>query len=90
MATPAGLFPAFAMKLLDFVALYDLILAPFGAIIVFEQFFYKQAGIVKNYAEVAQVKCNKTVRFASGISFVLFHIISKRFDFLLSFVTLPA
>ncbi|MGB7393289.1 MAG: hypothetical protein WA913_02735, partial [Pricia sp.] len=46
IATIAGLFPAFAMKLLGFVALYGFILAPFGAIIVFEHFFYKQAGIV--------------------------------------------
>lgn len=34
VATIAGLFPAFAMKLLDFVALYGFILAPIGAIIV--------------------------------------------------------
>ncbi|MBN4048475.1 hypothetical protein JYU17_00725, partial [Flavobacteriaceae bacterium AH-315-O20] len=34
IATIAGLFPAFAMKLLGFVALYGFILAPFGAIIV--------------------------------------------------------
>ena len=41
LATIAGLFPAFAMKLLGFVALYGFILAPFGAIIVFEHFFAK-------------------------------------------------
>ncbi|MGB2846079.1 MAG: hypothetical protein WBB93_00825, partial [Saprospiraceae bacterium] len=36
VATLAGIFPAFAMKLLGFVALYGFILAPFGAVIVFE------------------------------------------------------
>jgi purine-cytosine permease-like protein len=47
LATVAGLFPAFAMKLLGFVALYGFILAPFGAVIVFEHFLHKQTGIVK-------------------------------------------
>ncbi|MGB3149669.1 MAG: hypothetical protein WBB27_03315 [Maribacter sp.] len=90
VATIAGLFPAFAMKLLGFVALYGFILAPFGAIIVFEHFFYKRAGIVRNYAEVANIKFNKAVLFAWVISFGLFYFISLQFDVFLSFVTLPA
>lgn len=90
VATIAGLFPAFAMKLLGFVALYGFILAPFGAIIVFEHFFHKQAGIVKNYAEVASIKFNNSVFFAWAISFGLFYFISIQFDVFLSFVTLPA
>ncbi len=90
VATVAGLFPAFAMKLLGFVALYGFILAPFGAIIVFEHFFHKQAGIVKNYAEIANLKFNKSVFLAWAISFGLFYFISLQFDVFLSFVTLPA
>ncbi|MBT2161267.1 purine-cytosine permease family protein [Zobellia barbeyronii] len=90
VATIAGLFPAFAMKLLGFVALYGFILAPFGAVIVFEHFFHKQAGIVKNYAEVANIKFNKSVFLAWAISFGLFYFISIQFDVFLSFVTLPA
>lgn len=90
LATVAGLFPAFAMKLLGFVALYGFILAPFGAIIVFDHFFHKQAGIVKNYAEVANLKFNKAVFFAWAISFALFYFISIQFDVFLSFLTLPA
>ncbi|WP_317045610.1 MULTISPECIES: hypothetical protein [Arenibacter] len=90
VATIAGLFPAFAMKLLGFVALYGFILAPFGAIIVFEHFFHKQAGIVKNYAEVANLKFNRAVFFAWAISFGLFYFISVQYDVFLSFVTLPA
>jgi purine-cytosine permease-like protein len=90
VATIAGLFPAFAMKLLGFVALYGFILAPFGAIIVFEHFFHKKAGIVKNYAEVANIKFNKSVFLAWAISFGLFYFISLQFDVFLSFVTLPA
>jgi purine-cytosine permease-like protein len=90
IATVAGLFPAFAMKLLGFVALYGFILAPFGAIIVFEHFFHKQAGIVKNYAEAANLAFNKSVFFAWAISFGIFYFISVQFDIFLSFVTLPA
>jgi purine-cytosine permease-like protein len=90
IATVAGLFPAFAMKLLGFVALYGFILAPFGAVIVFEHFFHKQAGIQKNYAEVAGISFNKSVFYAWLISFGLFYGISLQFDIFLSFVTLPA
>jgi purine-cytosine permease-like protein len=90
VATIAGLFPAFAMKLLGFVALYGFILAPFGAIIVFEHFYHKKAGIVKNYAEIANIQFNKAVFLAWAISFGLFYFISLQFDVFLSFVTLPA
>ncbi|MBD0831858.1 purine-cytosine permease family protein [Aestuariibaculum sediminum] len=90
IATIAGLFPAFAMKLLGFVALYGFILAPFGAVIVFEHFFHKKLGIVKNYAEAANLQFNKSVFLAWVISFGLFYFISVQFDVFLSFVTLPA
>ncbi|MFX0555419.1 purine-cytosine permease family protein [Maribacter sp. CXY002] len=90
VATIAGLFPAFAMKLLDFVALYGFILAPIGAIIVFEHFFHKQAGILTDYAEKANLQFNKSVLFAWAISFGLFYFISVQFNVFLSFVTLPA
>jgi len=90
VATLAGLFPAFAMKLLDFVALYGFILAPVGAVIVFEHFFHRQMGIVQDYAEIAHLKFNKSVLLAWAISFGLFYFISLQFDVFLSFVTLPA
>lgn len=90
VATIAGLFPAFAMKLLGFVALYGFILSPFGAIIAFEHFFHKDWGITKNYAEVAGLQFNKSVILAWAISFGLFYFISVKFDVFLSFVTFPA
>jgi purine-cytosine permease-like protein len=90
IATAAGLFPAFAMQLLGFVALYGFILAPFGAVIVFEHFFHEQAGIKKNYAELAGIKFNYSVLYAWAISFGIFYFIHLKFDVFLSFVTLPA
>jgi len=90
VATIAGLFPAFAMKLLGFVALYGFILAPIGAIIVFEYFFADKVGIVKNYAEKAGINFNVAVLLAWGISFGIFYAISISQGIFLSFLTLPA
>jgi hypothetical protein len=90
IATIAGLFPAFAMKLLGFVALYGFILAPVGAIIVFEHFFAEKWGIAKNYAEKAGISFNMAVLLAWGISFGLFYALSISQDIFLSFLTLPA
>ena len=90
IATVAGLFPAFAMKLLGFVAFYGFVLAPFGAVIVFEHFFHERAGIRKNYAEAAGIRYNPAVLWAWAISFGLFYFLSEQFGIFLSFVTLPA
>ena len=90
IATIAGLFPAFAMKLLGFVALYGFILAPIGAVIVFEHFFAQRAGILPNYAEQAKIRFNWSVAGAWVLSFGLFYFISLKYDVFLSFLTLPA
>lgn len=90
VATIAGIFPAFAMKLLDFVALYGFILAPVGAIIVFEHFFAGKWGLVKNYAEATGSTFNSAVLLAWAISLVVFYSISHFGGVFLSFLTLPA
>lgn len=90
LATIAGLFPAFAMKLLDFVALYGFILAPVGAVIVFEYFFADRFGVVKDYAEKSGIKFNMAVLLAWGISFGVFYGLSVTNGIFLSFLTLPA
>jgi purine-cytosine permease-like protein len=90
LATIAGIFPAFAMKLLDFVALYGFILAPVGAIIVFEHFFADKWNIAKNYAEKANIHFNLSVFLAWGISAIGFYFLSVSQGVFLSFLTLPA
>ncbi len=90
IATIAGLFPAFAMKLLGFVALYGFILAPVGAIIVFEHFFAHRFGIQTNYAEKSGLTFNISVFLAWGLSFALFYSLSLSNGIFLSFLTLPA
>lgn len=90
IATIAGIFPAFAMKLLGFVALYGFILAPIGAVIVFEHFFAGKAGIETNYAEKKGIHFNLAVFLAWGLSFGIFYSISVSRGVFLSFLTLPA
>ena len=90
VATIAGIFPSFAMKLLDFVAVYGFILAPVGAVIVFEYYFADRYGVIKNYAEKSNIAFNKSVFFAWLISFVIFFGWSKTQGVFLSFLTLPA
>jgi len=90
VATIAGIFPAFAMQLLGFVALYGFILAPFGAIIVFEHFFVKRLGLIPFYAESKGIPFNHSVFLAWLFSFLIFYGISISQDVFLSFLTLPA
>jgi purine-cytosine permease-like protein len=90
VATVAGIFPAFAMKLLDFVALYGFILAPVGAIIVFEYFFADKFGIIREYALQKGVSFNLAVVFSWAISLSVFYSIGTFGGVFLSFLTLPA
>jgi len=90
IATVAGIFPAFAMKLLDFVAFYGFMLAPIGAIIVFSYFYSKKLGIEEFYAEKLNLDYNPAVLIAWIGSFGLFYFISLKFSIFLSFLTLPA
>ena len=78
------------MKLLDFVAFYGFMLAPIGAIIVFEHFYSEKFGIIKFYAEKTGLKYNPAVLISWVGSIVLFSFISIKYDIFLSFLTLPA
>ena len=51
VATVAGMFPAIAMKLLDFVALYGLVLMPMGAVVFVDFWLSRRLGFEPNYAE---------------------------------------
>lgn len=90
LATAAGIFPAFAMKLLDFVAVYGFILAPVGAIIVFDYFFSSRWNIIPKYAEEKNLSMNWAVIGAWGLSVILFYSYAQMTGTFLSFLTLPA
>jgi purine-cytosine permease-like protein len=58
LATLAALFPALAMKLLDFVGLYGTILMPMGAIIFVDFYLLERLGLKSDYAEHARSSFN--------------------------------
>lgn len=51
VTTIAALFPALMMRLLDFVALYGLVLMPMGAVIFADYWLLPRLGLRANYAE---------------------------------------
>lgn len=67
LATVAGMFPAIAMKLLDFVALYGLVLMPMGAVIFVDFWLAGRFGFRSRYAEAAGISFN----WAAGLAWVL-------------------
>ena len=67
VATVAGLFPAIAMQMLGFVALYGLILMPMGAVIFVDHYLIARLGMRKNYAEFTRSSFN----WAAGLTWFL-------------------
>lgn len=64
IATLAGIFPAFAFRLLDFVGLYGTILAPMGAVIFADWYFAKRANFTPFAASASGMAINPSVLFA--------------------------
>ena len=56
-------FPVFFMKLLDYVALYGLVLMPIGAIVVVEHWVFPKLGIPRFRAETQKLWLNWQVLF---------------------------
>lgn len=90
VATLAGLFPAFAMKLLDFVALYGFILAPVGAILFFQHHFGDQFNVLKDYAFEKGLNFNISVLLSWLLCIGVFYFLAVYYGIFLSFLTLPA
>lgn len=67
LATLAGIFPAVAMKLLGFVALYGLLLMPMGAIIFVDFWLFERLGLRRDYAAATGVSVN----WAAGLTWLL-------------------
>ncbi|MBN2318622.1 MAG: hypothetical protein JXR49_06080 [Acidobacteria bacterium] len=67
LATIGGIFPALVMKLLDFVALYGLILMPMGTVIFLDYWVLPKLNLKSFYAEVAGISTN----WAAGAAWIL-------------------
>jgi purine-cytosine permease-like protein len=67
VATFAGMFPAIAMKLLDFVAIYGMILMPMGAVIFVDFWLIPKLGLRSSYAELS----GDSLNWAAGAAWLL-------------------
>ncbi len=66
IATIAGIFPALVMKLLDFVALYGLVLMPMGAVIFIDFWVIPKLGMKSFFAEIKNIDFN----WAAGAAWI--------------------
>ena len=67
LATLGAIFPALVMKLLDFVALYGLILMPMGTVIFLDYWVLPKLNLKSFYAETAGIAVN----WAAGAAWIL-------------------
>jgi len=67
IATLAGMFPAIAMRMLNFVAIYGLVLMPMGAVIFVDFYLIRRLGMLDNYAERSRSSFN----WAAGLTWFL-------------------
>jgi nucleobase:cation symporter-1, NCS1 family len=85
----AGIFPAFAMNLLDFVGIYGTILAPVGAIIIVDHFFAKTVGIATDPAEHSGTSFNMVVLLAWLIPVAVAMYLNQYHGVFASYLPLP-
>ena len=67
ITTLAALFPALVMRLLDFVALYGLVLVPMGAVIFADYYLIPKLNLKSYYAESKGLLFN----WAAGLTWIL-------------------
>jgi purine-cytosine permease-like protein len=67
ITTIAAFFPALVMKLLEFVALYGLILMPMGAIIMMDVYIIPRLGLKPDFAEAS----GKTFSIPAGLTWLI-------------------
>jgi purine-cytosine permease-like protein len=89
VCTLAGIFPAFAMQLLDFVGVYGTILAPMGAIIAVDHFLGPRLGI-RSPAGTTATPFNFAVLFAWLIPVAIALWLVFQHDVQAFFLPLPA
>jgi purine-cytosine permease-like protein len=67
IATIGAVFPALAMKLLDFVGFYGTILMPMGAVIAAEFYLFRKLGLTRDFAE----RTGDTINVAAGAAWLV-------------------
>lgn len=67
IATVSAIFPIVTMKLLDFVALWGMILMPMGAVIFMDFWMLPRLGLRSNFAEAT----GRSINWAAGAAWIL-------------------
>ena len=71
ITTLAACFPALVMKLLDFVALYGLILMPMGAVIFADFWLLPKLSLKQDFAEWQQILFSWPAAFTWGVTLLI-------------------
>jgi purine-cytosine permease-like protein len=89
VTTLAACFPALVMRLLDFVALYGLILMPIGAVIYVDTYWLKKIGLTDEYAEKAGINFNGSVAITWILTLILCLVLNLSMNIEIFFLGLP-
>jgi purine-cytosine permease-like protein len=89
IATLAGLFPAIAMKLLGFVAIYGMVLMPMGAVVFADFWLLKKFGLQDFFAERSKSMFNPAAGSAWIVTLVICVLLVKFAGIQIYFVSLP-
>ena len=89
ITTLAACFPALVMKLLEFVALYGLLLMPMGAIIVTDTYILPKLKLKSDFAETFNKSFNISAFLAWILCLVICILINQIFGMEVFFLGLP-
>lgn len=89
VTTIAACFPALVMKLLEFVALYGLILMPVGAVIFADVYWLPKLGLKDEYAERSGSKFNVAVAVTWMLTLIICVILNISAGIEIFFLGLP-
>jgi len=89
IATVAGMFPLITMRLLDFVALYGLLLMPMGAVIFVDFWLIRKFGLQSSYAERSGAAFNWAAGGAWLVTLAVAWILVRYAGLQIFFVSLP-
>jgi purine-cytosine permease-like protein len=89
ITTVAAFFPALVMKLLEFVALYGLILMPMGAIIMMDVYLIPRIGLKQKYAEVLKKSFSIPAALTWLIALIFSMLLNQYYGVEIFFLGLP-
>jgi cytosine permease len=85
ITTIAAMFPALMMRLLDFVALYGLLLMPMGAVIFADFWLLPRLGLQRNFAELKKL----IISWPAALAWLVTLVIAFLFPLEIYFKALP-